>query len=72
MDRAKRHEIYAVRELVEHPGGDLQAETRLTCPSGTRERQQSRPLQQLPCLANLVVAADEARQLRREVVRGRF
>src|ERR1700732_698482 len=72
MDRAERHEISPVREPVEDSGRDLQAETRFTGPTGTRERQQSRPLQQLACLAHLVVAADETRQLSGQVVRRRL
>ena len=72
LDRRERHEVDAVGELIHHVGGDLQAEARLAGAARAGERQQPRSGQQLPGLTHLVVTADKARQLRRQVIRCRL
>ena len=72
MDGTERDEIHAVRELVEHAGGDLQAEPRFAGAARPGQRQQAGPIQELPGFAHLIIPPDKARQLRRQVVRRRL
>ena len=72
MDGAERHEVDAVGELVKDRGRDSQAQARLAGAPGPGQSEQPGPGQQLRGLTNLVVAADEARQLCGQVVRRRL
>ena len=72
IDGTERHEVHAVGELVKDVGRDFEAKARLACPARPGKGQQPGSRQQLPGLADLVVAADEARQLRWQVVGGRL
>ena len=70
LNGSKWHEIDTVGEAVHDVRRDLQAQPRLAGSTWAGEGQQTRSGEQLRCLAHLVVAADEAGQLGREVVRG--
>ena len=69
-DGRERHEVDAVREVVECLGGDLQAEPRLTDSSRARQREQPRALEQMLGPRHNVVSADEAGELGGQVVGG--
>src|SRR4029077_10638908 len=72
MHRAERDKVDTVRELVQDLRGNFQAEARLARATGAGEGQQPRAGQQLLRLADLVVAADKARQLGRKIVWSRL
>ena len=72
LDGCQGYEVDTVRELIHDIGRDLQAEPCLARAAGAGECQQPGSAQQLPTLTHLVVAADETRHLRGQVVRCGF
>ncbi len=67
-DRRQLDEPHAVREFVHEIGGDLQRQARLADAAGAHQRQQWRAGQQRRDFGLLTLAADERRQLLRQVV----
>ena len=67
-NRRKSDKVNAVRKTLDRLGRDLQAEAGLAYPARPREREQSRALEQIPGLRHLLLAADEAGELCRQVV----
>ncbi len=67
-DGRQGHEVHAVGELLARLGRDLQAEPGLADSARSRQGQEPRALQQLSRLGDHLEPADEAGQLRREVV----
>ena len=67
-DRLERDEPCPVVVLVGDVGGELERQPGLARPARTGQREQPRLRQQLAGLLQLRVPADEARELRREVV----
>ena len=65
----ERHEPQPVRVAFGNIGGELEREAGLARPAGAGQREQPRRLEQAAGLGQLRLAPDEARQLRRKVVR---
>ena len=70
-DRRQLHQPDPVTRPVQQLGGHLQAQPGLAAPPGPGQRDQARGLHQRPDLRPLPAAADEPRQLGREIVRQR-
>jgi hypothetical protein len=70
-DRLQCDEPRAIGMLVEDFGGELQREPRLADAAGTQQGDQPRGFQKLPDMREVVLAADERRQLLRQIVRRR-
>jgi hypothetical protein len=68
-DRLERDEPDAVGEPLRDVGSQLQRQPRLAGPARSGQRQEPGGPEQLARLGQLRLAADEARQLRRQVVR---
>jgi len=70
-DRRELHQPHPVTGSVQHLGGHLQAQPGLATPPGPGQGDQARGLHQRPDLCQLPAAADEPRQLGRQIVRQR-
>ena len=71
MHRRQRHEVHAVGKLLDDVRRELEAQPCLADAARTGQREETRAPQQALCLGDVPVAADEAGQLRRQVVRRR-
>src|SRR6202011_4645200 len=70
--RRERNEPRAVAESLDHIGCDLQREPRLSDASRSDDRDQTPLGQRVAELSQLAFATDEARDLKRQVVRSRI
>ena len=72
VDRRERHEVDTIGELIHHIGRDLQAQPGLAGPAWAGQGEQSRSGEEHLRVSYLIVAPDKARQLGRQIVRGRL
>src|SRR5271154_6915119 len=69
FDRSQVDEPYAVRELVQYIGRNLQRQASFAEATHAQQREQARPLEQALSVGELALAPDERRDLLWQVVR---